>query len=91
MGKTVQKEAKWLMDMLSTEYTVFGFTVSFGKHSWEIGKRYSDFDKLDNRVTTFLLPFPHGPTVIRLFAPVPRVISMACTMPNANTSTIIPA
>mmetsp|Transcript_15601 Transcript_15601/g.31233 ORF Transcript_15601/g.31233 Transcript_15601/m.31233 type:complete len:183 (+) Transcript_15601:39-587(+) len=47
---TEQKEGKWMMEMLSTEYTVFKFTISFGKQKWEIGKRYSDFDKIDNRL-----------------------------------------
>lgn len=52
---TEQKEGKWLMDMLSTEYTMFKFTIQFGKQKWEIAKRYSDFDKLDNRVQSQLV------------------------------------
>ena len=47
---TVQRQGKWMMDMLSTEYTQYKFTVSFGKQKWEIAKRFSDFDKLDNRL-----------------------------------------
>jgi len=47
---TVQKEGKWLMDMLSTEFTQYKFSLSFGKERWEIAKRFSDFDKIDNRL-----------------------------------------
>jgi hypothetical protein len=47
---TVQRQGKWLMDLLSTEYTQYKFTISFGKQRWEIAKRFSDFDKLDNRL-----------------------------------------
>ena len=47
---TVQRQGKWMMDMLSTEYTQYKFTIIFGKQKWEIAKRFSDFDKLDNRL-----------------------------------------
>ena len=47
---TVQRQGKWMMDMLSTEYTQYKFTICFGKQRWEIAKRFSDFDKLDNRL-----------------------------------------
>jgi hypothetical protein len=47
---TETREQKWMMDMLTWDYTVYQFTVSFGSSKWEVGKRYSDFDKLDNRV-----------------------------------------
>mmetsp|Transcript_46259 Transcript_46259/g.72432 ORF Transcript_46259/g.72432 Transcript_46259/m.72432 type:complete len:135 (+) Transcript_46259:211-615(+) len=47
---TEQREGKWMMEMMSTEYTMYKFQVSFGKTKWEIAKRYSDFDKIDNRV-----------------------------------------
>jgi len=43
--------------MLSTEFTQYQFTLSFGKERWEIAKRFSDFDKLDNRLNDkFSLP-----------------------------------
>jgi len=29
---------------------MYKFQVSFGKTKWEIAKRYSDFDKIDNRL-----------------------------------------
>lgn len=47
---TVQKQGKWMMGMLETEYTQYKFTVCFGKQRWEIAKRFADFDKLDNRL-----------------------------------------
>ena len=47
---TVQKQGKWLLDILSTEFTHYKFTMCFGKQRWEIAKRFSDFDKLDNRL-----------------------------------------
>uniref|UniRef100_A0A7S0EBX0 PX domain-containing protein n=1 Tax=Hanusia phi TaxID=3032 RepID=A0A7S0EBX0_9CRYP len=47
---TEQRPGKWMMEMLATEYTVYKFTICFGKHKWEISKRFSDFDKLDNRL-----------------------------------------
>ena len=47
---TVQKQGKWMLDLLSTEYTQYKFTIMFGTQKWEIAKRFSDFDKLDNRL-----------------------------------------
>ena len=47
---TVQRQGKSFFDLISKEYTLYKFTLSFGKQKWEIGKRFSDFDKLDNRL-----------------------------------------
>ena len=47
---TVQKQGKWMMGMLETEYTQYKFTMCFGKQRWEIAKRFADFDKIDNRL-----------------------------------------
>uniref|UniRef100_A0A6U4LX31 PX domain-containing protein n=1 Tax=Hemiselmis andersenii TaxID=464988 RepID=A0A6U4LX31_HEMAN len=48
LGGTTQKEETWMM--MSSPYTVYGFNITFGKRQWETTKRYSDFDKLDNRL-----------------------------------------
>eukprot|EP00290_Baffinella_frigidus_P012676 CAMPEP_0180158092 /NCGR_PEP_ID=MMETSP0986-20121125/26681_1 /TAXON_ID=697907 /ORGANISM="non described non described, Strain CCMP2293" /LENGTH=187 /DNA_ID=CAMNT_0022107837 /DNA_START=48 /DNA_END=607 /DNA_ORIENTATION=- len=47
---TQQKTGKWFMAMLDNEYTVFEFKIAIGDKKWNIGKRFSDFDKLDNRL-----------------------------------------
>lgn len=47
---TVQRQGRSFFDLISKEYTLYKFTLSFGKQKWEIGKRFSDFDKLDNRL-----------------------------------------
>jgi hypothetical protein len=59
MSGTEQKEERYFMNLLTTDYTVYKFEVAFGANSkWGIRKRYSDFDRLDNRVNCSLkVPF----------------------------------
>jgi hypothetical protein len=47
-------EDKYFMSLLTSSVAVYKFEISFGSKAavkkWEIRKRYSDFDRLDNRV-----------------------------------------
>mmetsp|Transcript_19660 Transcript_19660/g.38206 ORF Transcript_19660/g.38206 Transcript_19660/m.38206 type:complete len:176 (+) Transcript_19660:317-844(+) len=48
LGTNTQKDETWMM--MTQPYTMYGFKLSFGSRQWEISKRYSDYDKLDNRL-----------------------------------------
>ena len=54
MCRTDTIEQPYFMNILSSSVAVYKFELSFGGkgggRKWEIRKRYSDFDRLDNRV-----------------------------------------
>ncbi len=54
-------EEKYFLSMLTSSVAVYKFEISFGSKGavkkWEIRKRYSDFDKLDNRVRCLFVLF----------------------------------
>ena len=51
-------EEKYFMSLLTSSVAVYKFEISFGSKAavkkWEIRKRYSDFDRLDNRVRLYI-------------------------------------
>lgn len=81
---TEAREQKWMLDMLTWDYTIYQFTITFGARKWDCSKRYSDFDKLDNRLNDkFGLP-PIGLPPKKWFGLTdPELIDMRHKMLNA--------